>query len=198
MLQAGGFGAAFGAPAKPAGFGAVPAALGAVDDKAKLQEAYVVTLKVKGQGEAKNPLGFRRCWGELINSWLNAAALLAQETIGFERQKSARCEEAVRMSSIVLDAASMSTGNTSLHANLLTPRSHDLLPKLLGKENTSKVSQCVKRLKRRMTILVSPTKASLSVVVKYWRHTASRPGGIEVFAYEEEDACAVVPRSSTQ
>jgi hypothetical protein len=28
-------------------------------------------------------------WGELINSWLNAAALLAQETIGFERQKSA-------------------------------------------------------------------------------------------------------------
>jgi hypothetical protein len=28
-------------------------------------------------------------WGELINSWLNAASLLAQESIGFERQESA-------------------------------------------------------------------------------------------------------------
>jgi hypothetical protein len=61
VLQAGGFGAAFGAPARPAGFGAVPADLGAVNDKAKLQVACVVTLKVKGQGEAENPLGFRRC-----------------------------------------------------------------------------------------------------------------------------------------
>ena len=58
--QAGGFGAAaaafgagFGAPARPAGFGAVPAALGAVDDKAKRQVACVITLKVKGQGEAE-------------------------------------------------------------------------------------------------------------------------------------------------
>jgi hypothetical protein len=54
--QAGGFVAvapAFGAPARPAGFGAVPAALGAVDDKAKRQVACVITLKVKGQGEAE-------------------------------------------------------------------------------------------------------------------------------------------------
>jgi small ubiquitin-related modifier len=58
--QAGGFGAAaaafgagFGAPARPAGFGAVPAAPGAVDDKAKRQVACVITLKVKGQGEAE-------------------------------------------------------------------------------------------------------------------------------------------------
>ena len=46
-------GAAFGAAARPAGVGAVPAALGAVDDKAKRQVAWVITLKVKGQGEAE-------------------------------------------------------------------------------------------------------------------------------------------------
>jgi hypothetical protein len=55
-------------------------------------------------------------WGELINSWLNAAALLAQETIGIERQKSGRCEEAVRMSSIVLDAARAIEGLESVEA----------------------------------------------------------------------------------
>ena len=44
-------------------------------------------------------------WGVLLNSWSNAAALLAQQSIGVEGQKSARCQESVRMSNIVLDAA---------------------------------------------------------------------------------------------
>ncbi len=44
-------------------------------------------------------------WGELINSWLNAAALLAWQSIGSAGQETARCEASVRMSSIVLDAA---------------------------------------------------------------------------------------------
>ena len=47
------FGAGFGAPARPAGFGAVPIAFRAVDDKTKRQVACVITLKVKGQGEAE-------------------------------------------------------------------------------------------------------------------------------------------------
>ena len=44
-------------------------------------------------------------WGELVNSWLNAAALLAQQSIGVQGQETALCEVSVPMSSIVLDAA---------------------------------------------------------------------------------------------
>jgi hypothetical protein len=55
-------------------------------------------------------------WGELLNSWSNAAALLAQQSIGVESQKSARCQESVRMSNIVLDAARAIEGLESVEA----------------------------------------------------------------------------------
>ncbi len=55
-------------------------------------------------------------WGELINSWLNAAALLAQQSIGVQGQETARCEVSVRMSSIVLDAARAIEGLESVEA----------------------------------------------------------------------------------
>jgi hypothetical protein len=55
-------------------------------------------------------------WGELINSWLNAAALLAQQSIGLQGEETARCEASVRMSSIVLDAARAIEGLESMEA----------------------------------------------------------------------------------
>jgi len=55
-------------------------------------------------------------WGELINSWLNAAALLAQQSLGLQGEETARCEAAVRMSSIVLDAARAIEGLESVEA----------------------------------------------------------------------------------
>jgi len=55
-------------------------------------------------------------WGELINSWLNAAALLAQQSIGIQGQETARCDASVRMSSIILDAARAIEGLESVEA----------------------------------------------------------------------------------
>ncbi len=54
--------------------------------------------------------------GELINSWMNAAALLARYSIGSDVQETGRFEASVRMSSIVLDAAQAIEGLESVQA----------------------------------------------------------------------------------
>jgi hypothetical protein len=58
--------------------------------------------------------------GEVIDGWLNAAAMLARDRIGAESgeggSSASRCNEGVRMSSIVLDAARAIEGHESVEA----------------------------------------------------------------------------------
>ena len=55
-------------------------------------------------------------FGELVNNWLNACSLLVHESLGMSENKAERCEESVRMNSIVLDAARAIEGFESVAA----------------------------------------------------------------------------------
>ena len=55
--------------------------------------------------------------GEVINGWLNAGAMLARDRIGAESDGApSRCDEAVRMESVVLDAARAIEGHQSIES----------------------------------------------------------------------------------
>jgi hypothetical protein len=55
-------------------------------------------------------------FGELMNNWLNSCSLLVHESLGISGNNEQRCEESVRMSSIVLDAARAIEGLESVEA----------------------------------------------------------------------------------
>jgi hypothetical protein len=55
-------------------------------------------------------------FGELVNNWLNACSLLVHEGLGTLENNEQRCEESVRMNSIVLDAARAIEGLESVEA----------------------------------------------------------------------------------
>ena len=75
----------------------------AEEDLSRVQE--VVACTPDWQPLALMMTSALESFGELINSWLNAAALLARDRIGSDAQETGRCDVSVRMSSIVLDAA---------------------------------------------------------------------------------------------
>jgi hypothetical protein len=55
--------------------------------------------------------------GEVIDGWLNAAALLVRDRLGGESEEGdSRCNEGVRMNSVVLDAARAIEGHSSIQA----------------------------------------------------------------------------------
>jgi hypothetical protein len=86
----------------------------AEEDLSRVQE--VVACTPDWQPLALMMTSALESFGELINSWLNAAALLARDRIGSDAQETGRCDVSVRMSSIVLDAARAIEGLESIEA----------------------------------------------------------------------------------